>query len=125
MENTEPPTEDFAQLLARLKDEYSVSESEIARRINVSAATVNNWVHRKRGSQRGPHRENLQALAQAFPKFTEKMIFDAVGRAVPGPLAPDRKERILAYFEQLTEEQMEWQEIQIKAVAESNHRAHS
>lgn len=70
--------EDLAQLIARLKDTYGVNDSEIARRIGVAPATVNSWVHRKRGGTRGPNKEKLRALAAAFPKFTEAEIFAAM-----------------------------------------------
>lgn len=83
--------EDLAQLLARLKDEYGVSESEIARRIDVSAATVNNWVRRKRGTGRGPNPEKLRAIAREFPKFSEGEIFAAAGRKTPGSLTCGRR----------------------------------
>lgn len=117
-----PPTEDLAQLLVTLKAEYGVKEPEIATRIGVHVSTVNNWVNRRRGSKRGPAPAKLRALHEAFPKFTEKRIFDAAAREVPGPLADDAKERLLELFAQLTEEQQELQEIQIKAVVERNHR---
>ncbi|MFD5031654.1 helix-turn-helix domain-containing protein [Streptomyces sp. NPDC058405] len=120
MENEENP-EDFAQILARLKSEYDVSDSEIARRTGISVSSVNTWVHRKRT----PRIEAIRTLAKTFPKFTEKELSDAAGRATPGPLSPDRTARLLSYFEQLTEEQQELQEIQIKAVVDSNHRGRS
>jgi transcriptional regulator with XRE-family HTH domain len=120
-DETPPTAEDFAQILARLKDEYAVSDSEIARTIGVSVSTVNTWVHRKRE----PRPDSIRALAASYPKFTEKALFAAVGRQAPGPLGPDAKERLLTLFEQLTEEQQELQEIQIKAVVERNHRANS
>jgi transcriptional regulator with XRE-family HTH domain len=113
-------TEDLAQLLARLKAEYGVNESEIARRIDVAPATVNAWVHRKRGTGRGPNREKLRALAREFPKFTEDEIFSAAGRATPGPLAPDREARALEYFRDLTEQQQRDQLVQMRALGEAN-----
>ncbi|WP_406735392.1 helix-turn-helix domain-containing protein [Streptomyces sp. NBC_01108] len=117
------PAEDLAQLLARLKDEYGVSESEIARRINVSAATVNNWVRRKRGTGRGPNPEKLRALHREFPKFSENAIFAAAGRKTPGPLTPDAEERLLDLFRGLTAEQQEITEMQIRALNEHNRSA--
>ncbi|MFJ8855160.1 helix-turn-helix domain-containing protein [Streptomyces sp. NPDC102437] len=112
--------EDLAQLLARLKDEYGVSESEIARRIGVSAATVNNWVHRKRGTGRGPNPEKLRAIAREFPKFSEDEIFAATGRKTPGPLAPAAEERLLELFRGLTAEQQEIKELELRALNEHN-----
>ncbi|MEU1122171.1 helix-turn-helix transcriptional regulator [Streptomyces sp. NPDC005899] len=114
------PAEDLAQLIARLKDTYGVSDSEIARRIGVAPATVNSWVHRKRGGTRGPNKEKLRALAAAFPKFTEAEIFAAAGRAAPGPLSDDARVRILALIEELTEDQQEMTEVQIRALVERN-----
>ncbi|MFE2930672.1 helix-turn-helix domain-containing protein [Streptomyces sp. NPDC059278] len=115
--------EDLAQLLARLKDEYSVSESEIARRIDVSPATVNNWIHRKRGTGRGPNREKLRAIAREFPKFSEDEIFAAAGRKTPGPLAPAAEERLLELFRGLTAEQQEIKELELRALNEHNRSA--
>ena len=121
MDNQEQqPVEDLAQLIARLKDTYGVNDSEIARRIGVAPATVNSWVHRLRGGTRGPNRKSLSALARAFPKFTEAQIFAAAGRATPGPLSSDARERILALIEELTEDQQEMTEVQIRAVVERN-----
>lgn len=124
--DTQPErTEDLAQLITRLKDEYNVTESEIARRIGVAPATVNAWVLRKRGGTRGPNKEKLRAIAREFPKFTEAEIFAAVGRLSPGPLSLDAKQRILSLIEELTPEQQELQEIQIRAVVERNHSSAS
>ncbi|MFC8986908.1 XRE family transcriptional regulator [Streptomyces sp. NPDC057115] len=114
-------TEDLAQLLARLKSEYDVNESEIARRIGVAPATVNAWVHRRRGAGgRGVKRESLQALAREFPKFTEDQIFRAAGRESPGPLSPESEARVLELYRELTEEQQRLVEAQMRAVADMN-----
>ncbi|MEU6496401.1 helix-turn-helix transcriptional regulator [Streptomyces sp. NPDC046984] len=118
--DNEARTEDLAQLLARLKDTYGVNESEIARRIGVAPATVNAWVHRKRGTGRGPNREKLRALAEAFPKFTVDQVFAAAGREAPGPLSPESEERILDLYRGLTEEQQRAFEAQMRAVTELN-----
>lgn len=112
--------EDLAQLIVRLKDTYGVSDSEIARRIDVSPATVNAWVHRKRGGQRGPAREKLQALAREFPKFTEAEIFAAAGRKTPGPLSPQAEERVQELYRELTAEQQTIIETQMRALVEMN-----
>lgn len=115
-----PPTEDLAQLIIRLKDVYNVTESEIARTIDVSPATVNSWVLRKRGTGRGPNPAKLEALAEAYPKFTREQIFAAAGRRTPGPLGADARERILALIEELTPDQQEMTEIQMRALVERN-----
>ncbi|WP_432147896.1 helix-turn-helix domain-containing protein [Streptomyces sp. bgisy029] len=113
------PTEDLAQLLARLKDEYGVNDSAIATAIGVSVSTVNTWVHRKRQ----PRPDALRALAAAYPRFTEDEIFAAAGRKTPGPLAPEAEERLLELFRGLTAEQQELQEIQLRALNEHNRSA--
>ncbi|MFF4662005.1 helix-turn-helix domain-containing protein [Streptomyces sp. NPDC001282] len=123
MANEDATPEDLAQLLARLKDEYDVSESEIARRIDVSPATVNNWVRRKRGTGRGPNPEKLRAIAREFPKFSEDEIFTAAGRKTPGPLSPAAEERLLALFRGLTAEQQEMKELELRALNEHNRSA--
>ncbi|UQA95735.1 helix-turn-helix domain-containing protein [Streptomyces halobius] len=119
MTNEERP-EDLAQLLAHLKSEYDVNESEIARAIGVAPATVNAWTNRKRGTSRGPNPDKLRALAAAFPKFTEQRIFAAAGRKAPGPLSPDAEQRILELYRGLTREQQEITETQMRALNEAN-----
>lgn len=111
-----PPVEDFAQALAALKAEYQVSDSDIARAIGVSSAAVGTWVHR----QKKPRRASVVALAQAYPKFTEERLFAALGRERPGPLSKDAEDRLLELFRELTEEQQEMKEIEMRALAERN-----
>jgi transcriptional regulator with XRE-family HTH domain len=113
------PFEDFAQLLARLKDEYGVNDSQIATAIGVSVSTVNTWVHRKRQ----PRPDALRALAAAYPKFTEDRIFAAAGRKTPGPLSPTAEERLLELFRGLTAEQQEIKELELRALNAHNRSA--
>lgn len=116
----EERTENLAQLIKRLKDEYHVNESEIARRIGVAPATVNSWTLGKRGTKRGPNKDKLKKLAAEFPKFSEQEIFAAAGREAPGDLSPDAEERLLNLFRELTPEQQEMSEIQLRALRDAN-----
>jgi transcriptional regulator with XRE-family HTH domain len=116
-------TENFAQLIARLMTEYDVNESDIARAIGVSISTVYTWSSGKRGGKRGPRRLSLQALHEAYPKFTEEEIFAAAGRQAPGPMDPDAEQRVMELYRGLTKEQRELQEIQMRAVYEKNQSA--
>ena len=109
-------TEDFAQLLARLRDTYGVTDSEISRRLGVSTGTVNHWTHRRRA----PKRDNLQALAREFPKFSEEEIFAAAGRETPGPMSADSEARMLELWRDLTAEQQRAKEIEMRALGEAN-----
>lgn len=111
-----PPVEDFAQALAALKAEYQVSDSDIARAIGVSSAAVGTWVHRKRK----PRREAIEALAAAYPKFSRDRLFRAADREAPGPLSPAAEARLLDLFRELTAEQQEMKEIEMRALAERN-----
>ncbi|MFH9826768.1 helix-turn-helix domain-containing protein [Streptomyces bobili] len=113
-------TEDFAQLLARLKETYGVNESEIARRIGVAPATVNSWTNRTRGGKRGVRPGSIHALAEAFPKFTAEEISRAAGRETPGPLSPDAESRILELYRGLTAEQQRAKEVEMRALNEMN-----
>ncbi|MEU6229942.1 XRE family transcriptional regulator [Streptomyces sp. NPDC047042] len=113
-------SEDFAQLLARLKATYGVNESEIARRIGVAPATVNSWTNRTRGGKRGVRPSSIRALAGAFPKFTEEEIFRAANRVSPGPLSADSTKRVVEIYERLTAEQQKSFEAQMRAVDELN-----
>ncbi|MFJ9644972.1 XRE family transcriptional regulator [Streptomyces sp. NPDC101206] len=112
--------EDLAQLIKRLKDTYGVNESQIARAISSSPATVNAWVHRKRGTGRGPSAEKLRALAAAYPKFSEAEVFAAAGRRAPGELSPEASERIMKLIEKLTPEQQDLAEATLRAWAATN-----
>lgn len=111
-----PPVEDFAQALAALKTEYQVSDSDIARAIGVSSAAVGTWVHR----QKKPRRPSVVALAQAYPKFTEERLFAALGRERPGPLSEDAETRFINLLRELTAEQQEMKEIEMRALGERN-----
>lgn len=113
-------TENFAQLIARLKTEYQVNEVEIARRLGLHHSTVYNWSQGKRATKNGPRPATLRALQQAFPKFTLAEIEAAAGRQAPGPLDADAEERILKLYRGLTEEQQRIQEIQMRALNEAN-----
>lgn len=112
-------TEDLAQLLARIKSEHDVNESEIARRIGVAPATVNAWVNRKRGTGRGPAQKNLEALAREF-RLDREEVFRAARRESPGPLSPEAEARILELYRGLTEEQQRAKEIEMRALNEMN-----
>jgi transcriptional regulator with XRE-family HTH domain len=112
-------TEDLAQLLARLKSEEGVSESEIARRIGVAPATVNAWVHRKRGTGRGPAQKNLEALAREF-RLDRDAVFRAASRTSPGPLDAEAEARILELYRGLTEEQRRAKEVEMRALNDMN-----
>lgn len=121
-DNVDPgPGEDFAQLLARLRDEYQVNDSQIAAAIGVSPSTMSTWVHRRRQ----PRPDALRKLAAHYPKFSEHEIFAAAGRKTPGPVSPAAEERLLELFRSLTAEQQESQEIQLRALAEHNRSTQS
>ncbi|MFI1938369.1 helix-turn-helix domain-containing protein [Streptomyces purpureus] len=115
-------SENLAQLIKRIRDTYGVNESEVARRIGVTPATVNSWTQGRRGTKRGPNPEKLRALAREFPKFTEAEIFAAAKRAAPGPLSPNAEERLLDLFRGLTEEQQQMKLIELKALNDANKR---
>jgi transcriptional regulator with XRE-family HTH domain len=111
-----PHPEDFAQILQRLKDKHGVSDSEIARRTGLHVSTVNSWVHRKRV----PRPDAIRDLAAAFPDFTEEELSAAAGRKMPGPLTPEREERILELIRGLTAEQQAFTEAQLRGLNEAN-----
>lgn len=116
MTTDDAPGEDFAQLLARLRDEYGVNDSQIATATGVSPSTVSTWNHRRRQ----PRPDALRALAAAYPKFSEHQIFAAAGRRTPGPLSPSAEERLLELFRGLTAEQQEIKELELRALNEHN-----
>lgn len=116
------PDEDLAQLIQRIRDEYGINESEVARRIGVHASTVNNWTNRRRGSGRGPQVATLHRITEEFPKFSEERVFAAARRLPPKPLTPDAKERLLKLFDELTEEQQASMEAQVRAVVDINRQ---
>ena len=109
-------TENLAQLIKRIEDEYHVSQSDIARAIGKAPATVNSWFHGKRR----PKVDALRALHEAYPKFSEARIFAAAERAAPGPLDEDAEARLVALFRGLTEEQQRNKLIEMSALNEAN-----
>ncbi|MFB7589315.1 XRE family transcriptional regulator [Streptomyces sp. NPDC056169] len=113
-------TENLAQLIEAIESTYKVSQSAIARAIEVAPATVNAWKLGKRGGSRGPNPEKLRALHAAFPKFTEERIFAAARRAAPGPLDEEAEQRLLDLFRGLTEEQQRAKLIEMRALGEAN-----
>lgn len=113
------PGEDFAQLLARLRDEYGVNDSQIAAATGVSPSTVSTWNHRRRQ----PRPDALRALVKAYPKFTADEVFAAAGRKTPGPLSPAAEERLLELFRGLTAEQQEIKELELRALNDYNRSA--
>lgn len=119
METPPEHAEDLADLIQWIMDNTGDSASAIARKVGVSPALVSNWHNRKRGTGRGPAAKNLRNLAAAY-NLPEKRVFAAVQQKVPGPLPPDAKERLLKLFDQLTEEQQQLIETQVRAVAEGN-----
>ncbi|MFE9125088.1 helix-turn-helix domain-containing protein [Streptomyces sp. NPDC007148] len=116
--STPPADETFAQVLAALKDEYGVNDSQVAKRIGAHVSTVNNWAHGKAT----PRAAAIRTLAVVFPKFSEERLFAAAGKRAPAPLSPDRRDAVLEVFDRLTKEQQEMLLIQASAVADSNEQ---
>lgn len=114
MENPERPhlDEDFAQVLAALKDHYQVTDTEVSRRIGVHVSTVNNWAHGKAN----PRAATIRTLAAEFPAFTEERLFAAIGRKAPGPVDPDGEAELIEYFRELTKERQRIMLVQAKAL---------
>lgn len=112
-----PRDEDFAQLLVRLRAERGgMNDSDLARAIGVSPATISTWVHRRRS----PSEKNLEAIAEAFPSIPRRDIFEAAKRTVPGKLTPDKEQRIMDLIRGLTAEQQEFMEAQLRGLNDAN-----
>jgi transcriptional regulator with XRE-family HTH domain len=116
--DTPHAADDFAQILKRLRDSYSVTETEVARRIGAHVSTVNNWAHRKST----PRPDAIRAIAREFPAFTEAELFAAAGRKAPGPLSKAAEERLLELFRGLTPEQQELKELELRAINDLNRQ---
>lgn len=113
-------TDDLSALIRRVQDQRpELTQSEIARRIGVSVSAVSAWVTRKRGTGRGPNRDTLARLANILG-VPERDVYAAAGRRLPGPVGPDREQRILEYFRNLTAGQQEMVEIQLRAICQHN-----
>jgi transcriptional regulator with XRE-family HTH domain len=118
VENPQPAaasSETVAQVLAAIKDEYGLTETEIANRIGGHVSTVNKWAHGKAA----PRQPALLKLAALFPKY-KRRLFAAAGKRAPAPLTADRREEVLREFDRLTAEQQEIILTQVRAVADSN-----
>jgi transcriptional regulator with XRE-family HTH domain len=113
-------TENFAQLIARLKAEYQVNEVEIARRLGLHFSTVYNWSQGTRAAKNGPRPATLRKIHEAFPKFSIPELEAAAGRQAPGPLSPEAEERVQGLYRELTAEQQKMIEVQMRALAEQN-----
>lgn len=119
VQTDQDPGETFPQIIARLKDAYGgLSDSEIARRIGMSPAAVSLWVQGKRT----PRPAAIRAIHAAFPAIPEADLHAAVGRQAPGPLSVAAEERLLSLFRELTEEQQEIKEIELRAIVEANRK---
>ncbi|NUS86361.1 MAG: XRE family transcriptional regulator [Streptomyces sp.] len=110
-------TESFDDVLADIKDAEGVSDSEIARRMELHVSTVNNWALGKAI----PRQNALLGLAALFPKY-KRRLFQAAGRKPTAPLTPNRRERVLKMFDRLTEEQQDIMLIQGEALGDSNRQ---
>ena len=117
---TDERSETLAQLIAKLKAEYQVSEPQIAEAVGVSVSAVNYWASGKRGGTRGPRRKSLEALHDAYPKFSRERIFAAASQFTPGPPDADAEERMLELYRGLTDEQRRMKEIEMRALNEAN-----
>lgn len=107
--------ETFAQVLAAIKDDQGIKEPAIADRVGVHVSTVNNWANGKAV----PRPAALRALADAYPKFRNRLLA-AAGRKVPAPLTEDGRERWLRAIDRLTEEQQQMMLRQVEAVGDMN-----
>ncbi|MFI1021306.1 helix-turn-helix domain-containing protein [Streptomyces olivaceus] len=108
--------ETFAQVLAELMTTYKVNQSDVARAVGGSPSTVSTWIN----GRKVPRDDAIRRLAEAYPRYTVQRLSAAAGRKAPAPLTPDRRDRVLGYMDQLTEEQQQFLEIQAKALADSN-----
>lgn len=116
MEKPQPAAnETLGQVLAAIKDEYGLTETELANRIGSHVSTVNNWSHGKAA----PRQPALLKLAALFPSYKTR-LYAAAGKRAPAPLSEDRRAAVLREFDRLTEEQQEMLLTQVRAVADSN-----
>lgn len=119
MENPQhsAPSETLAQVLIAIKDDSGRTEQQIADSIGVHVSTFNTWINEKAV----PRQPSLLKLASRYPDY-KRRLFAAVGKRVPAPLPPDRKEALFATFDRLTEEQQQMLLIQANALADSNEQ---
>ncbi|MCC9307747.1 helix-turn-helix domain-containing protein [Kitasatospora sp. RB6PN24] len=118
MDELHEGTETLPQLIRRVQDARpELTQTEIARRAGVSVAAVNTWVN----GARMPSRKSCDKLADALSEPRER-VFAAANRRVPGPLAPDAEERILALYRRLTADEQRIVERQLAALAADDHQ---
>jgi transcriptional regulator with XRE-family HTH domain len=111
-------SETFPEVLADLMQHYNVNASDVARAIGGSPSTVSTWVRR----HKTPRAETLRALAEEYPAFPLERLTAAAGRTLAIPADADRRARLLALFDQLTEAQQELIEVQLHSLVVHNQR---
>lgn len=83
-----------------------LTQKEVAERAGIPVQTLNAWVLGTRGTGGRIKSETLRALANALPpEYTVARVHKASGRRVPGPLNTERRAKLLAAFDELTEKQ--------------------
>lgn len=99
--------EDLAALVTRLLEEVGEKQKHLAEAANVSYPTLNAWMNRTRGTSRIDP-DVLRAITSALrgfgAKVTVREVFEAAGRAVPGPTDKEREERLLRVWRRLPKE---------------------
>lgn len=118
---TEPAGEDFAQILTRLLTERGWTQTDLARRADISVSAVNTLVNRKRGTGPGPNSPTIRAIAGAFG-MPERVFLEAAGQKVPGLVSPEAEERFLELFRWLSEEEQRIVEVMLRGLVEDGRR---
>lgn len=104
-EDSPPGTRgDLAALLERLLDEADRTQKDLAEASDIKYPTLNAWMNRTRGTSRiAP--EHLRKMATVLrgwgAEVTPREMFEAAGRAVPGPTDAEREARLLRIYRTL------------------------
>ncbi|MEV0090383.1 helix-turn-helix domain-containing protein [Streptomyces sp. NPDC050738] len=96
--------EDLAALLTRLLEEAGRTQKDLALASGIKYQTLNSWLKRTRGTSRVDP-EDLRKITAALRSWnvtiTPKRIFEAAGRAVPGPTDSESERRLVEIYRQL------------------------
>jgi transcriptional regulator with XRE-family HTH domain len=96
--------ETLSALLKRALDGTpGLTQRGLAERAGIPNSTLGAWITGRRVPKNTPEaKDQLRALAEHLPGVTVRELFESIGQQVPGALAPEAEERMLAMYRNLS-----------------------